>query len=39
MVFLHPVKNGSGQSDTETMFHFEVGEVYGGFFYDYHQVN
>lgn len=32
MVFLHPVQNDSEQSHSETMFHFEVGEVYGRFF-------
>lgn len=32
-MLLHPGQNDSGQSNnTETTFHFEVGEVYGRFF-------
>lgn len=33
MMFLHPEQNDSEQSHSETMFHFEVGEVYGRFFF------
>lgn len=33
MMFLHAVQNDSEQSHRETMFHFEVGEVYGRFFF------